>query len=106
MQSLQRSLDDHDLGHLRIVAELWGIDLPQRSAPPAARPPPAAAEALAHLLAHGGRSPLADVARVFGPLTQMGPGRRDREKPWQRPQAAVVALYFRGLLALSVGDTP
>jgi len=32
MQDLFRSLQDRDLGHLRIVAELWGIDLP--SAPP------------------------------------------------------------------------
>ena len=124
MQSLRRTLEDHDLGHLRIVAELWGIDLPQGSARQAAAAlaqamlspgaaqdtavslPPTAAEALAHLLAHGGRAPLADLARTFGPLTQMGPGRRDREKPWRRPQAALDALYFRGLLALAFGDTP
>ena len=124
MQSLQRTLEDHDLGHLRIVAELWEIDLPQGSArqavaalaqallsPGAAQDtaaslPPPAAEALAHLLAHGGRAPLADLARIFGPLTQMGPGRRDREKPWRQPQAALDALYFRGLLALAFGDTP
>lgn len=123
MQSLRRTLEDHDLGHLRILAELWEFELPAGSARQAAAAlaqamlspgaaqetaaslPPPAGEALAHLLAHGGRAPLADLARVFGPLTQMGPGRRDREKPWRRPQAALDALYFRGLLALAFADT-
>lgn len=123
MQPLRRTLEDHDLGHLRIVAELWEIDLPAGPARQAAAAlseamlateaaeeavaalPPPAAEALAYLLERGGRAPLADLTRAFGPLTRVGPGRRDREKPWRDPHAALDALYFRGLLALAFTDT-
>ena len=124
MQPLRRTLEDHDLGHLRIVAELWEVDLPAGPARQAAAAlshsmltpgaateiaaslPPAADAALTYLQAHGGRAPLADLARAFGPLSRMGPGRRDREKPWRDPKAALDALYFRGLLALAFADTP
>jgi len=37
MQPLVRTLQDHDLGHLRVVSELWGFDPPSGTAPLAAR---------------------------------------------------------------------
>jgi hypothetical protein len=37
MQPLLRTLQDHDLGHLRILAEAWGFDPPAGPAPQAAR---------------------------------------------------------------------
>jgi Helicase conserved C-terminal domain len=122
MQTLLRSLQDHDLGHLRILAELWGLD-------PPAGPPVLAAQALAEaildsaglqetlgslepaakrsfeaLLIRGGRAPLADFERRYGQLREMGPGRRDREKPWRSP-SPVEALWYRGLIARAFADT-
>jgi hypothetical protein len=124
MQPLVRTLQDHDLGHLRILAELWGLD-------PSAGPPPQAARALAAqmldpatlgemvaslpaearqvleaLAASHGRLPLADLTRRFGPLRELGAGRRDREKPWRSPVSPLEVLWYRGLLARAFADTP
>jgi Helicase conserved C-terminal domain len=124
MQSLRRTLEDHDLGHLRIVAELWEVNLPPGPARAALTPlveamlapgaiedviaslPAPAAEALDFLLRHGGRAPLADLTRTFGPMRAMGPGKRDREKPWLDREAALDGLHYRGMLARAFADTP
>jgi hypothetical protein len=124
MQPLRRTLEDHDLGHLRIVAELWEVDLPpgdsrvalaslvQAMLAPGALEetveslPARAAEALKYVLEHGGRAPLADLTRLFGPFREVGPGRRDRERPWLDRSAALEGLYYRGLLARAFADTP
>jgi hypothetical protein len=124
MQALLRTLQDHDLGHLRIVAELWGIDLPSGPALEAARAlaqamldpaaaleqaeslPPSARQTLDFLLRSGGRFPLADLLRQLGPLREMGPGRRDREKPWRDPASPLEVLWYRGLIARAFAETP
>lgn len=124
MQPLARTLQDHDLGHLRVVAELWGLDPPGGAPPQAARSlalrmlePTALAETLAalpaealavvhRLAAEHGRLPLADLTRRFGPLREFGAGRRDREKPWRSPASPLEALWYRGLLARAFADTP
>jgi hypothetical protein len=36
----------------------------------------------------------------------MGPGRRDREKPWRAPASPLEILWYRGWLARAFGDTP
>ncbi len=117
MQPLLRTLQDHDLGHLRIVAELWGLDLSPGSPLEIARALAAAmlqpsalhevvdglpadtGQALQALKASGGRMPLADLTRRFGPLREIGAGRRDREKVWRQPTSPLEALWYRGLLA-------
>ncbi len=124
MRDLLSSLLDHDLGHLRIVAELWGLDLPpggvREAAPPLVQAmlertllsevveslPAAARQALDALLAAGGRLPLSDLSRRFGPLRAMGPGRRDREKPWRDPASPLEALWYRGLIDRAFGQGP
>jgi hypothetical protein len=124
MQDLLRTLQDHDLGQLRIIAELWGLDGPSGTTVEAARRlaramlDPAAAreiaeglrpadrEALDYLLAQEGRLPLPDMTRRFGPLRKMGAGRRDREKPWRTPASPVEALWYRGLIARGFAETP
>ena len=124
MRSLLHTLQDYDLGHLRIVAELWGIDLPQGPARQAAdvvartmlEPatvteiteslPLPNREALDFLLHLGGRAPLSDFVRRFGPFREMGPGRRDREKPWRDTASPMEALWYRGLIARAFIDTP
>jgi hypothetical protein len=124
MRSLLHTLQDYDLGHLRILAELWGIDLPQGPTLQAAESmaqvmldpatlteitdslPAYTREAFDYLLNLGGRAPLSDFIRRFGPLREMGPGRRDREKPWRDTPSPVEALWYRGLIARAFVDTP
>jgi hypothetical protein len=124
MQPLLRTLQDHDLGHLRIVAELWGLDLPSGAPLEAARwlasamldpaalrevvdgLPADSALAFQALKASGGRMPLADLTRRFGPLREVGAGRRDREKVWRQPTSPLEPLWYRGLLARAFADSP
>jgi hypothetical protein len=123
MQPLLRTLQDHDPGHLRIVAELWGLDLPAGPPLETARAlssaildgaalhdmvdslPADAAQVLQALHASGGRMPLADLTRRFGPLREIGAGRRDREKVWRQPASPLEALWYRALLARAFADS-
>jgi hypothetical protein len=122
MRTLVQSLQDHDRGYLRIVAELWGFDQPTGSGPAAAQQlseamlaqasematslPAAAARVLELLTRHEGRLPLEELGLRFGPLREMGPGRRDREKPWAFPTSPLEVLWYRGLLARAFADSP
>jgi hypothetical protein len=123
MQALLQTLQDHDLGHLRIVAELWGFEPPSGNALQAAENlaqlmldpqvvseiyqglPPAGAELLDLLTLRGGRVSLGDLMRRSGPLRRMGPGKRDREKPWRNPASPLEMLWYRGLIATAFADT-
>jgi hypothetical protein len=124
MRRLLDTLLDHDLGHLRIIAEFWGVDLPTGSTRQAAEAlaarmldgtalqdlidslPAPADQSLKHLLEEGGRIPAADFQRQYGPFREMGPGRRDREKPWRQPVSAFEILWYRGLIGRAFSDTP
>jgi hypothetical protein len=124
MQPLLRTLQDHDLGHLRILAEAWGFDPPAGLAAQAARTlaramldpatlgemieslPPDARQTLEALQSSGGRMPLADLTRRFGPLREVGAARRDREKVWRQPASPLETLWYRGLLARAFADSP
>lgn len=116
MQTLNQSLQDEDIGRLRIIAELWGIDLPtgnvrtilpelieQMLNPELCDEilealPDQAREIFHSLHQNAGRLPYADLARKYGPIRAVGPGRRDREKIWRNPTSALETLWFRGLL--------
>lgn len=118
-----QSLQDYETGHLRIIAELWGLELPsapslelthalaqQMLDPEAAAEivdslPLPARQALDLLMRHGGRFLLADLVRRFGALRMMGAGRRDREKPWRSDPSPLEALWYRGLIAFAFSDT-
>jgi hypothetical protein len=124
MQDLLQSLQDHDIGFIRAMAELWGLDPPAGPAAEAAkaltaqllRPevleealtslPSRIQDVLGELVGAGGRLPWADLERRFGPLRSLGPGRRDREKPWQNPASPLESLWYRGLVARAFADTP
>ncbi len=122
MRTLVQSLQDHDRGYLRIVAELWGFDQPAGSGSAAARQlaeamlaqasemaaslPAEAAQVLELLNRHGGRLPLEELGLRFGPLREMGPGRRDREQPWASPGSPLEVLWYRGWLARAFADSP
>src|SRR5512146_3141185 len=116
MPSLLQSLQHQDLGFLRIVASLWGLELESQETGPAARElsgslldadlliemltslNPPARSALATLTASNGRVLWAAFARQFGPIREMGAAKRDREKPFLEPASASEVLYYRGLL--------
>ncbi len=122
MLTLQRALQDQDLGYLRIVAEFWGLELESPNARQAstelaramAEPglahevveslPMEAREALDWLLAQEGRAGAAQFSRRFGEVRPMGPARRDREMPWLDPASAAEVLWYHGLIARGFAD--
>ncbi len=123
MPDLAHSLPAKDLGFLRIVASLWGVELTS------ADPVTASAElaealcdaglveevvstlpadgraALDVLVGVEGRMPWVNFARRFGEVREMGAGRRDREQPHLHPASAAEMLWYRALLAKSFFDT-
>lgn len=124
MPDLIQSLQGRDLGHLRIVASLWGVELRSVEIGPAFQElaaavlvpdlvgevvgslPVEAQAALAALLAEGGRMPWATFMRRYGEIREVGPGRRDRDQVHLNPISAAETLYYRALLARAFFDTP
>jgi hypothetical protein len=124
MPDLIDSLHSRDLGHLRIIASLWGLELTATEAEAVLAELSAAlleprlvteiveslpAEpraALDALLDDGGRLPWSAFARRFGEVREIGPGRRDREQVYLHPISAAEPLFYRALLARSFFDTP
>ncbi len=124
MPDLFHSLQGRDLGYLRIVAGLWGIDLPapdvHTALPVLVKTmldekllteviealPAEAQDALRLLHAENGRMPWALFSRRFGSVRDMGPGRRDRERPYLSPISASEMLWYRGLIGRAFLKTP
>jgi hypothetical protein len=124
MHKLLYTLQDHDHGHLRIIAENWGLDLPSESSLATAKwlaaamldkenileiiesLPEFARDAFDYLLLQGGRVPYADMVHRYGLIREMGAGRRDRTKPWRNPISPMEILWYRGLIARAFADTP
>ncbi|MFC1996138.1 hypothetical protein ACFLXI_00855, partial [Chloroflexota bacterium] len=123
MPTLAQSLHSHDLGHLRILAEHWGVEL---VAPDARNALVELAEALLNpelvaeivaalstdgqnaleiLLKNEGRLPWLQFTRKFGELRAVGPGRRDRERPDREPISPAEELWYRALIARAFFDT-
>ena len=123
MPTFAQSLLSHDLGHLRIIAEHWGVELnapdtrsalhqlseallePKLIAEIYAALTPQAQNALKALLENEGRLPWAHFTRNFGEVRAMGPGRRDRERPDRDPVSAAELLWYRALIARAFFDT-
>jgi hypothetical protein len=123
MPDLFTSLQKHDLGHLRILAGLWGLELNSNETDPALKElcaslldpdllteiletlHPEAQVALEALAAKNGRIPWAEFTRRFGDIREMGAGKRDRENPHLNPTTAAEVLYYRALLARAFFNT-
>ena len=116
MPELIHTLQGHDLGFLKMVADLWGIELDAPDAPSALpillanlrQPalvsevidslPESARQALQDLIDHEGRLPWALFERRYGQVRQMGAARRDRIRPDLEPASTAEVLWYRGLI--------
>jgi hypothetical protein len=116
MPDLQHTLQGNDLGFLKMVAGLWGIEMTAPDAYTAlpvlikslddqytfpeilATLPENAREALFVLLDGDGRHPWAQFVRQFGELRPFGAARRDRERPDLKPTSVTEILWYRALI--------
>lgn len=124
MPDLAQSLGNYDLGYLRIVAESWGIDyaaqdlrlglnllVPQlldesRLNEMLEILPGEAHAALDDLLNNNGRMAWSLFTRRYGEVREMGPGRRDRERPDRDPVSTTEILFYRALIGRAFFETP
>jgi hypothetical protein len=122
MPELLQSLLKQDIGHLRIVAEFWGVELESITVDEAREElsasilepvliadlidslSPQAESAVRALVEAGGRIPWPAFTRQYGDIRDMGAARRDRERPHLKPSSTAEALYYRGLLARAFFD--
>ncbi len=123
MPDLFDSLLKQDIGHLHIIAELWGLELKSIEADAAREElsasllepgllaeiidslSPDANSAITALVNSGGRIPWPTFTRKYGEIREAGAGKRDREKLYLKPASATEVLYYRGLLARAFFDT-
>jgi len=123
MPDLFHTLLKYDLGHLRIIAGLWGLELESNDADSAAEelsaslldPEPVretmdilkadTVTALKALVASNGKMEWSAFTRKFGEIREMGAGKRDRERPHLQPQSPTETLFYYGLLARAFFDS-
>lgn len=123
MPDLIHSLLKQDIGHLRIIAEFWGLELESADVDSAREElsaslldfellaelmdslSPQANSALTDLVNSGGRIPWATFTRKYGDIREMGAGKRDRERPHLKPASTAELLFYRGLLARAFFET-
>lgn len=123
MPSLEQSLEGKDLGHIQIVAELWGVELQAQDALDAIRQvgpamlnselvqeiyealPEEAQSAISELQSQEGRLPWGQFTRKYGRLRKIGAARRDKEAVHRNPQSTSERLWYRGLIARDFFDT-
>jgi hypothetical protein len=123
MPDLVQSLQSLDIGHLRIVARFWGLELTSPDMqialqelvvglldPPLVLEivealPPKSQQALEALVTEKGRIPWQEFSRRFGELRDAGMGRRDREQFHLHPVSSTEVLYYRALLGHAFFET-
>lgn len=123
MPDLEHSLQGHDLGHLRNIAEIWGLELLQPDVKTARSElaklllnkelivevlealPVEAQAALNAMGENSGRLLWVNFTRQYGEIREMGPGRRDRQKPHLNPISAAEMLWYRALVGRAFFDT-
>lgn len=123
MPTLEQSLQKTDIGHLRIIAELWELELESNEFNSALEElcaslldleavtetleilPAEARSALNALVDADGRMEWANFSRKYGSLREMGAGKRDRERPYLKPASTSEFLFYRGLIAKAFFDS-
>ena len=116
MPTLEQSLQKMDIGHLRIVAEFWGLELESTDTSSALEEfcaslldleavsetlevlPAEARSALNVLVGAEGKMEWAAFARKYGEIREMGAGKRDRERPYLKPSSTSEFLFYRALI--------
>lgn len=116
MPTLEQSLQKMDIGHLRIVAEFWGLELESTDTSSALEEfcaslldleavsetlevlPAEARSALNVLVGAEGKMEWAAFARKYGEIREMGAGKRDRERPYLKPASTSEFLFYRALI--------
>ena len=123
MPDLHQSLLKYDLGHLRIIAGFWGLELESTDSDSALEElcaslldleavtetmdilPADARTALNALVESNGKMEWVAFARKYGEIREMGAGRRDRERPHLKPTSTSEILFYRGFLAKAFFDS-
>ncbi len=123
MPDLYHTLLKYDIGHLRIVAGLWGLELDSSDMDSAAEELCAslldfesvretmdilaadARAALKSLVESNGKVEWGSFARKFGEVREMGEGKRDRERPHLKPISPAETLFYYGFLAKAFFDS-
>jgi hypothetical protein len=123
MPDLLHSLLKQDIGHLRIIAEFWGLELDSTDVDSARDELSAslldlsllaelmdslslqADSAITDLVTSGGRIAWPTFTRKYGDIREMGAGKRDRERPHLKPSSTSEILFYRGLLARAFFET-
>lgn len=124
MPDIFHTLHGSDLGFLKMVAGLWGLELdapnvrkalPQLTGwmlnPDLANEvveslPASAMDALRALTEAGGIMPWPHFTRQFGEVRSMGAARRDRERPDLNPDSPAEILWYHGLVGQAFLDQP
>ncbi|MBT3241414.1 MAG: hypothetical protein HON98_10995 [Chloroflexi bacterium] len=124
MPNLIQSLSEQDLGQLHIIADLWGVDLNAPDKRDGRRNlsklllnaelieeileslTPEAKVAIEEIHKNDDRMPWLQFIHRYGELREMGPGKRDREKPHQNPSSISETLWYRAFIARAFLDTP
>lgn len=117
MPDLSHSLHKTDIGHLRIIAELWGLELESNDFDSALEELCAslldleavsetldilqapAKTSLTELINANGKIEWSVFARKHGEIREMGAGKRDRERPHLKPASTSEILFYRALIA-------
>ncbi|MBL8051051.1 MAG: iron-containing alcohol dehydrogenase, partial [Anaerolineales bacterium] len=121
--NLNQSLQKFDIGHLRIIAEFWGLELESNDFDSALEELCAslldlesvsetldilqapAKTALTELINSNGKIEWAVFTRKHGDIREMGAGKRDREKPHLKPTSTSEILFYRALIAKAFFET-
>jgi hypothetical protein len=116
MKNLRQCLMDCDMAMLRAIAQKLGIELtsnrqrevveqlaeelvqPESVADVLERLKPEERKALESLVAEGGRRKFHLFVRQYGEIRAFGPGRLERERPWENPVSTAEGLWYSGLV--------
>lgn len=116
LPDLLHTLHGRDLGFLRMVAGLWGIELeaanvraalpqltqamlnPELANEIVATLPAAVQDAVATLAEAGGLIPWSQFIRTYGEVRTMGAAKRDRERPDLNPRTPGEMAWYYGLI--------
>jgi hypothetical protein len=123
MPDLSQSLHKTDIGHLRIIAEFWGLELESNDFDSALEELCAslldletvsetldilqapAKTALTELINANGKIEWSVFARKHGEIREMGAGKRDRERPHLKPDSTSEILFYRAFIAKAFFET-